>query len=205
MVRKVPNPAVHTERAVRVPETAKHAVSVTLLISLKTVQHLAKNAINVVLKIILVLAADHHRVTGKAQDRRRGRTPVHGRSTERCHRPSRGRRSRSRSHSRSGSQTRNAHSIEIDQYDIDDIDIFRTFHYISSSKAVAAISNDTDLDGKTKILMKLQVKLPYRNIADVMEVKVDNRVEANILPLHTFRSIFPHKLDEDGYPKHDPL
>ena len=49
----------------------------------------------------------------------------------------------------------------------------------------------TDPDGKTKILMKLRVKLPYRNVADVMEVKVDDGAEANILPLNTFRSMFP--------------
>ena len=34
-----------------------------------------------------------------------------------------------------------------------------------------------------------------------MEVKVDNGAKVNILPLHTFRSMFPHNLDEDGYPK----
>ena len=53
--------------------------------------------------------------------------------------------------------------------------------------------------------MKLRVKLPNRHVADVMEVKVDDRAKANILPLHTFRSMFPHKLDEDGYPKEDAL
>ena len=58
---------------------------------------------------------------------------------------------------------------------------------------------------KTKILTKLRVKLPYRNVADVMEVKVDDGAEANILPLHTFRSMFPHQLNEDGYPKKDAL
>ena len=51
------------------------------------------------------------RSNGQDSDRRRGRTPVRGRSTERCHRPGRGRHSRSRSCLRSGSQTRNAHSI----------------------------------------------------------------------------------------------
>ena len=66
-VRKVSNPAAHTEQAVRVPETAKHAVSVTLLINLKTVQHLAKNAIHVVLRIISVQAVDLHGVTDKGQ------------------------------------------------------------------------------------------------------------------------------------------
>ena len=145
------------------------------------------------------------RSNGQDSDRHRGRTPARSRSNERHHRPCRGRHSRSRSRSRSGSQTRNAHSIEIDWYDIDDIDVLRTFHSISRSRSVAAILNDTDPDGKTKILTKLRVKLPYRNVVDVMEVKVDDGAEANILPLHTFRSMFPHKLDEDGYPKDDAL
>ena len=54
---------------------------------------------------------------------------------------------------------------------------------------------------RPRSLMKLRVKLPYRNIADIMEVKVDDGAKVNILPLHTFRSMFPHKLDEDGYPQ----
>ena len=65
--------------------------------------------------------------------------------------------------------------------------------------------NDTDPDGKTKIVMKLRVKLPYRNVADIMEVKVNDGAKVNILPLHTFRSMFPHKLDEHGYPKDEFL
>ena len=138
---------------------------------------------------------------GQGQGCQRGRTPAHGRSTERCHWPNRGWCSRSRSHSRSGSQTHNTHSIEIDWYNIEDIDILRTFHSISRSKTVASITNDTDLDGKTKIMMKLRIKLPYRIVADIMEVKVNDGAKANILPLHTFRSMFPHKLDDDGYPK----
>ena len=137
----------------------------------------------------------------QGQDCWRGSTPACGRSTERCHWPNRGRCSRSRLRSRSGSQTYNTHSIEIDWYDIDDIDILRTFHSISRSKTVVSISNDRDPDSKTKIIMKLRVKLLYRNIADIMEVKVDDGAKANILPLHIFRSMFPHKLDEDGYPK----
>ena len=145
------------------------------------------------------------RSNGQGQGHQRGRTPAHGRSTERHHQPNRGRCSRSRSHSRSGSQIHNTHSIEIDQYDIDDIDILRTFHSISRSKMVTLITNDTDPDGKTKIVMKLRVKLPYRNVADIMYVKVNNGAKVNILPLHTFRLMFPHKLNEDGYPKDEFL
>ena len=67
MVRKVPKLVVHAERTVRVPETTKRAVSVTLLINLKTVQLLAKSAINVVLRIISAHVADLHGVTDKTQ------------------------------------------------------------------------------------------------------------------------------------------
>ena len=65
--RKVPKPAVHAEQVVRVPETAKCAVSVILLTNLKTVQRLAKSAINVVSRIISANVADLHRVTDKTQ------------------------------------------------------------------------------------------------------------------------------------------
>ena len=41
--------------------TAKHAISVTLCISLKIVQLLAKNVTNVVLRTISARIADHHR------------------------------------------------------------------------------------------------------------------------------------------------
>ena len=34
-----------------------------------------------------------------------------------------------------------------------------------------------------------------------MRVKVDDGAEANILPLDSFRTMFPHVLDEQGYPK----
>ena len=60
MVRKVPRPAVHTERAARVLVTAKCAVSATLHINLKIAQHLAKNVTNVVLRTISARVADHH-------------------------------------------------------------------------------------------------------------------------------------------------
>ena len=135
---------------------------------------------------------------GQGQGYRRGRTPPHSGSTERHHRPSTGGCSRSRSQSRSGSLTCNTHSIKIDWYDID---VLKTFHSISRSKSVTSITNNTDPDRKTKIIRKLRIKLLYRNIANIPEVKVNDRAEANILPLHTFRSMFPHKLDEDGYPK----
>ena len=77
----------------------------------------------------------------------------------------------------------------------------QSFSTISRSKSVASISNDTDPEGKTKILTVLQIKLPHHNGADDITVKVDDGAEGNILPLNSFRSMFPHALDANGYPK----
>ena len=63
-----------------------------------------------------------------------------------------------------------------------------------------SISNETDPDGKTKILTILNIKLPHWNGIDNFWVKVDDGPEANILPLDSFRTMFPHALDEHGYP-----
>ena len=75
------------------------------------------------------------------------------------------------------------------------------FSTISRSKSVASINNDTDPEGKTKILTVLQLKLPHCNSIDNVTVKVDDGAEGNILPLNSFRAMFPHALDVNGYPK----
>ena len=46
----------------------------------------------------------------------------------------------------------------------------------------------------------LQIKLPHRDVIDNLKVKVDDGAEANILPLDSFRFMFPHALNEEGYP-----
>ena len=76
----------------------------------------------------------------------------------------------------------------------------KTFHTIYRSKSVLSISNETDTDGKTKILTILNIKLPHQNGIDNLQVKVDDGAEANILPLDSFRTMCPHSLDENGYP-----
>ena len=77
----------------------------------------------------------------------------------------------------------------------------QSFSTISRSKSVASIGNDTDPEGKTKILTMLQLKLPHCNGIDDITVKVDNGAEGNILPLNSFRAMFPHALGANGYPK----
>ena len=75
----------------------------------------------------------------------------------------------------------------------------QSFSTISRSKSVASISNDTDPEGKTKILTVLQLKLPHCNGTDDITVKVDDGAEGNILPLNSFRAMFPYALDTNGY------
>ena len=77
----------------------------------------------------------------------------------------------------------------------------QSFSTISRLKSVASISNDTDPESKTKILTMLQLKLPHCNGIDDITIKVDDGAEGNILPLNSFRAMFPHGLDTNGYPK----
>ena len=77
----------------------------------------------------------------------------------------------------------------------------QSFSTISRSKSVASISSDTDPEGKTKILTMLQLKPPHRNGIDNITVKVDDGAEGNILPLNSFRAMFPQALDANGYPR----
>ena len=119
--------------------------------------------------------------------------------------------------SRSRSSTQSAHSIELKSFqdnpeklcescsfqDHQETNEFvkKTFHTIYRSKSVASISNEMDPEGKTKILTILNIKLPHWNGIDNVRVKVDNGAEGNILPLDSFRTMFPHALDKHGYPR----
>ena len=62
----------------------------------------------------------------------------------------------------------------------------KSFSTISRSKSVASINNDTDPEGKTKILTVLQIKLPHHNSIDDITVKVDDGAEGNILSFKFF-------------------
>ena len=74
------------------------------------------------------------------------------------------------------------------------------FNTIYRSNSISSISNETDPDGRTKIVTLLNIKLPHRDVIDELQVKVDDGAEANILPLDSFRSMFPHALNKEGYP-----
>ena len=154
--------------------------------------------------------------------------PPHGRSTMRCPK-GRARWSKSRSRSRSNTwsahsielnsfqdhpQLHGRHSSNVHESLPNDLHgrhsfqdheestkfVKKTFHTIYRSKSVSSIGNETDPDGKTKILTILNIKLSHQNGIDNLWVKVDDSAEANILPLDSLRTMFPHALDENGYP-----
>ena len=50
----------------------------------------------------------------------------------------------------------------------------KTFATIFRSKSVASICNNREPEGKTKILMILQIKLSHQNGIDDVKVKVDD-------------------------------
>ena len=69
-------------------------------------------------------------------------------------------------------------------------------------RLVTTINNDTDPDGRPKIFTWLKIKLPHQKVINNLQVKVNGSAEPNILPLDSFRSMFPHALNEDGYPRY---
>ena len=82
-----------------------------------------------------------------------------------------------------GEQRENLHGTNSFQDHQESTDFLKqSFSTISQLKSVASISNDTDPEGKTKILTVLQIKLPHCNGIDDITVKVEDGAEGNILP-----------------------
>ena len=75
----------------------------------------------------------------------------------------------------------------------DDNNIGLTFDCINSQ-------ND---DSRTEIFADLNIKVHNKDAK--LKVKVDTGAQGNILPLRTFRKMYPHKVDGDGYPRHGAI
>ena len=73
-----------------------------------------------------------------------------------------------------------------------------------SNAASKRLYTDTDPTSQTEIITDIQVKKPARSGSLWMEVKVDPGSEANCMPLHKFRTLFPY-LCRDGKPKEGAL
>ena len=196
----------------------RYAVSVEHLTCLENAQHGAKNVISVAIKTISV-----HNVGLSSQEP--------GTESPTAHPEDARVKVSHHSRSRSKSVTKSAQSIESASFQDHSNDLHgesgdlhgnqrgdlhgtsfqdhlgstdflkQSFSTIFRSKSVASISNDTDPEGKTKILTVLQLKLPHCKGIDDITVKVDDGAEGNILPLNSFRAMFPHALDMNSYPK----
>ena len=155
----------HTNTVREVKVTLKERVAPKLVINAvhnmdtKNAQHLGRSVINVVLRTILARVADPRRLQVKLKavrivenppkagvlrdvtDPVEADAPIQDHDPEVDHRP------------------RDTHNIEINRYNDDCL--LKTFNTIYRSRLVTTISNDTDPDGRTKILTQLKIKLPH--------------------------------------------
>ena len=59
---------------------------------------------------------------------------------------------------------------------------------------------DTDPDNRSEIITDITIRMPGKAGTMMMEVKVDPGVQPSCIPLHKFKTLFPH-LCRDGLPK----
>ena len=70
----------------------------------------------------------------------------------------------------------------------------------AKSKPVEGLYTDTDPDNRSEIITDVTIRMPGKAGTMMMEVKVDPGVQPNCIPLHKFKTLFPH-LCRDGLPK----
>ena len=73
-----------------------------------------------------------------------------------------------------------------------------------SNAANKRLYTDTDPSSQTEIITDIQVKKPAHAGSLWIEVKVDPSSEANCMPLHKFKTLFPY-LCRDGMPQEGAL
>ena len=62
------------------------------------------------------------------------------------------------------------------------------------------IYTDTDPDNRSEIITDVTIRIPGKAGTMMMEVKVDPGAQPSCIPLHKFKTLFPH-LYRDGLPK----
>ena len=70
----------------------------------------------------------------------------------------------------------------------------------AKSKPVEGLYTDTDPDDRSEIITDVTIRMPGKAGTMMMEVKVDPGVQPSCIPLHKFKTLFPH-LCRDGLPK----
>ena len=71
---------------------------------------------------------------------------------------------------------------------------------VHSKMALEGPYTDTDPDNRSEIITDITIRMPGKAGTMMMEVKVDPGVQPSCIPLHKFKTLFPH-LCRDGLPK----
>ena len=70
----------------------------------------------------------------------------------------------------------------------------------AKSKPLEGLYTDTDPDARSEIITDVTIRMPGKAGTMMMEVKVDPGAQPSCIPLHQFKTLFPH-LCRDGLPK----
>ena len=70
----------------------------------------------------------------------------------------------------------------------------------TKSKPLEGLYTDTDPDDRFEIITDITIRMPGKAGTMMMEVKVDPGAQPSCIPLHKFKTLFPH-LCRDGLPK----
>ena len=70
----------------------------------------------------------------------------------------------------------------------------------AKSKPMEGLYTDTDPDDRSEIITDITIRLPGKAGTMMMEVKVDPGAQPSCIPLHKFKTLFPH-LCRDGLPR----
>ena len=70
----------------------------------------------------------------------------------------------------------------------------------AKSKPLEGLYTDTDPDDRSEIITDVTIRMPGKAGTMMMEVKVDPGAQPSCIPLHKFKTLFPH-LWRDGLPK----
>ena len=72
------------------------------------------------------------------------------------------------------------------------------------SKPLEGLYTDTDPDNRSEIITDVTIRVPGKAGTMMMEVKVDPGAQPSCIPLHIFKTLFPH-LCRDGLPREELL
>ena len=70
----------------------------------------------------------------------------------------------------------------------------------AKSKPLEGLYTDTDPDNRSEIITDITIRVPGKACTMMLEVKVDPGAQPSCIPLHKFKTLFPH-LCRDGLPR----